>query len=107
MPACTRIGDKTVGTCDPGLPCCPHGRSGTNATGSPNVFINNIPSHRLTDTGPTNCPHGGTFESVEGSPNVFVNMLNQTRIGDTTICMNCGCSGNHSTGSPNVFANGF
>lgn len=106
MPAVTRISDSTVGTCDMGLPCCSHGRSGTNATGSPNVFVNTLASHRVTDTGPCNCPHGGSFISTEGSPNVFVNNKPQTRISDTTICQNCGESGNHSTGSPNVFANG-
>ena len=73
MPVATRIGDSTTGTCDLGLDCCPHGRSGTNATGSPDVFINELACHRLGDTGPTNCPHGGTFESIEGSPDVFVN----------------------------------
>lgn len=107
MPASTRISDSTVGTCDLGLECCPHSRSGTNSTGSPDVFINNLKSHRLTDTGPTNCPHSGTFESVEGSPNVFVNGLPKTRITDTTICLNCGQSGNHVSGSQDVFVNGF
>jgi len=105
MPKATKIGDKTVGTCDVGEDCCPHLRSGTNAVGSPNVFINDKAAHRLTDTGPTNCPHGGTFKSVEGSPNVFVNNKPLTRIDDTTICKVCGMSGKHSTGSENVFVN--
>ena len=106
MPPATRISDKTTGLCDPGFKCCPHGRSGTNSQGSPNVIINGLPSHRLSDTGPTNCPHGGTFESVEGSPNVIINGLPQTRISDSTICMMCGCGGNHINGSPNVIVNG-
>ena len=38
----TRIGDVTSGVCDLGLPCCPHGRTGTNSEGSPNVFINRL-----------------------------------------------------------------
>ena len=105
MPASTRINDRTVGVCDIGEDCCPHSRSGTNATGSPNVFINDLKCHRLGDTGPTNCPHGGTFESTEGSPNVFVNDKPKTRISDTTICQNCGQSGNHVSGSDNVFVN--
>jgi uncharacterized Zn-binding protein involved in type VI secretion len=106
MPASTKVGDSTTGICDIGLPCCPHGRSGTNSVGSPNVFINGEPAHRLSDTGPTNCPHGGTFESVEGSSTVFVNGRPLTRIGDTTQCLSCGKAGNHVSGSPDVFAGG-
>lgn len=106
MPSATRVSDSTSGVCDVGLPCCAHGRSGTNATGSPNVIINGLLAHRLSDTGPCNCPHGGTFQSVQGSPNVFVNGLPQTRISDSTVCMGCGCGGSHTSGSPNVFVNG-
>jgi uncharacterized Zn-binding protein involved in type VI secretion len=107
MPAVTRKDvDETVGTCDVGDDCCAHGRNGINTEGSPNVFINNHAVHRLTDHGDCRCPHGGIYESVEGSPDVFVNNLKVTRIGDETICIKCGKSGNHSTGSPNVFANG-
>jgi len=105
MPAATRISDTTKGTCDVGLPCCAHQRCGMNNTGSPNVFINGLAAHRVTDTGPCRCPHGGTYKSVQGSPNVFVNGLAQTRIGDTTVCMNCGLPGKHVSGSPNVFVN--
>lgn len=105
MPAVTRISDKTTGICNLGIPCCPHGRSGTNATGSPNTYINNLKAHRVTDTGPTNCPHGGTYKSVQGSPNVLVNGLALTRIGDITVCINCGQKGNHVNGSNNVFVN--
>lgn len=102
MPAVTRIGDGTVGTCNLGLPCCPHSRAGNNSVGSPNVTVNGKPVHRLTDTGPCNCPHGGTFASVSGSSTVTVNGLPITRIGDTTQCQSCGMSGNHVEGSPNV-----
>lgn len=105
MPASTRINDSTSGICNLKLDCCSHGRSGTNATGSPNVFINDLACHRVTDTGPCNCPHGGIFKSIEGSPNVFVNGLPKTRIGDTTQCINCGELGHHVSGSPNVFVN--
>lgn len=106
MPAVTRINDGTSGVCNPGLPCCPHSRSGTNRTGSPDVFVNDIPLHRVTDTGPTNCPHGGTFASISGSSTVFCNGLRVTRIGDTTVCQSCGQSGSHTGGSPNVFVGG-
>lgn len=101
----TRINDTTTGACDIGEPdCCPHGRSGTNSQGSPNVFINQRNAHRLGDSGPCNCPHGGNFQSTAGSSTVFVNGKALTRIGDQTTCQSCGCSGSHSSGSQNVFA---
>lgn len=104
MPAVTRVADSTTGVCDLGLPCCPHGRSGNNSVGSPNVFVNGKPLHRLTDTGPTNCPHSGTFASTSGSGTVFCNGLPVTRIGDVTTCQSCGKTGSHVDGSPNVFS---
>ena len=106
MSAVTRISDGTVGVCSLGLPCCPHSRAGNNAVGSPNVFVNSIALHRLTDTGPTNCPHSGTFASTSGSSSVYVNSLKVTRIGDTTTCQSCGQTGNHVSGSSNVYAGG-
>lgn len=102
MAAVTRVNDGTSGTCDLGLPCCPHSRAGTNNVGSPNVTVNGLPLHRLDDTGPCNCPHGGTFASVSGSSSVTVNGKPVTRIGDTTQCQVCGKSGSHVAGSPNV-----
>lgn len=99
----TRIGDTTSGLCNPGFECCPHGRNGINSTGSPNVFINKIKVHRRADLGDCRCPHGGTFQSVGSSKTVFANGRGITRISDQTICLVCGCSGSHSSGSPNVF----
>lgn len=99
----TRIGDGTTGICDLGLDCCPHGRAGTNATGSPDVYINSIPVHRLGDTGSCNCPHGGSYQSTTASTTVFANGQGITRIGDTTTCQSCGMPGSHVAGSPNVF----
>lgn len=106
MPAVTRMGDSTSGTCNIGLPCCPHGRTGTNTVISPNVRANGLGVHRVIDTGTTNCPHGGIFESVTGSGTVRVNGQFVTRVGDLTVCQSCGQSGSHSSGSPNVFAGG-
>ncbi len=103
MPAVTRLGDNTTGLCNIGAPCCPHGRTGANSTTSPDVYVNGLGLHRLTDTGPTNCPHGGTFASTTGSGTVFCNGLPVTRIGDVTTCVACGEAGSHTTGSPNVF----
>lgn len=100
----TRIGDNTSGVCDLGFPCCPHGRSGTNSQGSPNVFIEGQPAHRLGDLGSCNCPHGGTFQSVSASKTVLVNGKGLTRIGDMTSCVVCGMAGSHVTGAETVFA---
>ena len=99
MPAVTRIGDTTSGTCNKGLPCCPHGRTGTNGTASPNVTVNGIQLHRLNDTGPTNCPHAG-------SGTVTCNGRPVVRVGDATVCQSCGLGGTHVSGSPNVTAGG-
>ena len=106
MAGATRIGDGTTGVCDLGLECCPHGRAGTNSTGSPNVYINRIKAHRRGDTGNCNCPHGGNFQSTGCSKSVFVNGKGATRIGDGTTCMNCGMPGSHVAGSSNVFIGG-
>lgn len=106
MPAVTRKGDSETGVCDLGYEDCPHGRGGTNSSTSPNVFVNNLGLHRLNDSGPCNCPHGGSYKSTTGSSTVFVNGRPATRIGDVTTCTNCGQSGNHVSGSPNVFVGG-
>ena len=106
MPSAVRDGDATTGTCDKGMPCCPHGRSGTVNVTSGNVFVNGRGLHRLNVTGPTNCPHSGTFASVAGSASVFCNERPVIRIGDATMCQSCGQSGTHTTGSGNVFVGG-
>ena len=106
MPAVTRLGDSTTGTCDLKLSCCPHGRSGSNGSTSHDVYVNGLGLHRLSDTGPTNCPHGGTFKTVSGSATVYCNGLPVTRVGDTTQCVVCGQSGSHTSGSGNVFVGG-
>ena len=106
MPAATRQGDTTTGVCNLGLPCCPHGRTGTNAEVSGNVFINGQGAHRLGDTGSISCPHGGTFQSVAASGTVFINGKGAVRVGDATICLVCGQSGSHDSGSGNVFIGG-
>ena len=106
MPDVTRITDETVGTCNPGLDCCPHGRNGVNTEGSPDVEADDIPVHRLTDGGSCRCPHDGSYESVEGDEFVEVNDLPITLVGHTTRCVACGVTGAHSTGSPDVEVGG-
>ena len=99
----TRIGDGTLGICDPGLPCCPHTRHGTNSEGSFLEYDQGIPVHLLGHHGPCNCPHGGIYASAQGSPLSFVTGIPVTRIGDLTICQNCGQPGNHVSGSQLTF----
>lgn len=106
MSAVCRNGDSTTGVCNPGLPCCPHSRSGTVSVVSGDVNANGLGVHRLGDTGPTNCPHGGTFASVAGSGSVFCNGQPVVRIGDATVCQGCGQGGSHTSGSGNVFVGG-
>lgn len=106
MPAAARFKDKESGICNIGLPDCPHGRSGTNAEVSNDVFINGLGAHRKGDTGPCNCPHGGTFATTGGSSTVYINGCAAVRIGDATTCQSCGEGGSHITGSGNVFIGG-
>lgn len=106
MPEATRMGDGETGICNPGLPCCPHTRLGTNSVVSGNVFINGKGAHRKGDTGPCNCLHGGTFQSTGASGTVFINGRGATRVGDQTECQSCGKTGNHVSGSGNVFIGG-
>ena len=87
MPKAARIGD--IGAC---------AIDGPNplATGSPDVEINSIPVHRVSDS--WSC---GSVQ-VEGSPDVEINGVPIARIGD---------QGSHGgpiiTGSPNVIINGI
>ena len=101
MPAVSRIGDA--------VSVHPCGGSNAVATGSGNVFANNIAVTRNDGTD-TNTPH--LFDSppicvphvtslTSGSSNVFVNGNKVGRKGDT---YSCGVS--ILAGSPNVFVNG-
>ena len=103
MASATRIGDSTSGTCDIAEDCCPHSRSGTNTSGSNNVFFNSKGAHRLGDSGNCNCPHGGNFQSTAGSHSVLVNNKPVARVGDSTSCQSCNKSGTHISGSNNIF----
>jgi uncharacterized Zn-binding protein involved in type VI secretion len=92
MPAVTRLSDNCTG----------HGpyppRQSTS--GSPDVFVNGLPLHRVSDTWATHCA-GTCHDSVlsEGSPTVFCNNLPIGRIGDIIAC-----GSQVATGSPNVFS---
>lgn len=98
MPATVRVGDPASinhDTCSGGTDA---------AVGSPNVFVNGIPCHRVGDvnTGhtvdPPGCPDHST-PLVVGSPTVFVNGMPVARVGDIYAC-----GAQLISGSPNVFA---
>lgn len=95
MPAAHRLGDICTGHgCYPPRP---------NIEGSPNVFVNGLPSHRQNDAWMPHCCgsscHGG--QAANGSSSVFVNGKPKCRIGDS---VNCGST--MASGSPNVFVGG-
>lgn len=94
MPSVVRLGDI----------CSGHGcfPPRNNDQGSPNVFANGIPVHRLGDHWVTHCCGSSCHDSNQaaGSPNVFANGLAVARIGDAEACGSSAASG-----SPNVFAN--
>ena len=93
MPAVVRLGDS----------CSGHGcyPSRVNDEGSPNVFVNGKPAHRVGDHWTTHCCgipcHDGVASS--GSSTVFVNGKAICRVGDSVSC-----GSTMAEGSPNVFA---
>ena len=93
MPAAGRLGDVSAGHC-----FFPR----ENCQGSPNVFINGIPVHRVGDSWPIHKCKKKKHASVQaqGSPNVFANGVAVCLIGDSLSCGDA-----LSQGSPNVFIN--
>lgn len=94
MPGAARLGDVCTGHGD----CF---KSRKNIQGSPDVFVDNLPCHRVSDHwdihGSNDCGfHGGVLAT--GSNTVFTNNLPQGRIGDA---VNCGSI--VATGSDSVF----
>lgn len=92
MPAAVRLGDIGSG----------HGGYGPrpNTEGSPNVFINGIPAHRVGDAWAEHCSgkhcHSGVMSG--GSSTVFINGKAAARVGDAISCGSTAASG-----SPSVF----
>lgn len=74
-----------------------------NIQGSPNVFVNGRPAHRVGDAWAAHCCgvpcHAGT--AAKGSSTVFVNGKPLCRVGDDVDC-----GSKMAQGSPNVFAGG-
>ena len=100
MSAVTRLGDICTGH-----ECFPPRKS---TSGSPNVFVNDIPAHRESDSWAVHtCTHPevphGTHASVlaSGSSTVYVNGRQLGRIGDPVAC-----GSSVATGSGNVYAGG-
>lgn len=95
MPAVTRLADQGTGH-----GCWP---ARGNDQASPNVFVNNIPLHRVTDHWPVHCCGPACHDSnlAEGDLTVYANNLSVGRIGDAVAC-----GSKVAEGSPNVFADG-
>lgn len=89
MPPVTRIGDICTGH----GPCPPR----PNDEASPDVFTNNLNTHRQGDHWITHCVHDSVLAA--GSATVFVNFKQIARIGDP---IECGSA--IAEGSSNVFA---
>lgn len=88
MPAVCRVGDK-------------HACGAIAGSGSPNVFVNGIPVHRIGDID----IHCGTTIQIAGSPTVFANNRGVARIGDNHAGDPCPHPPNPQVeGSPDVFA---
>lgn len=97
MPPCARIAD----TCTGHSPCYP-GRPATS--GSPDVFVNGLPVHRVGDSWASHgCPDNPSHGSVlaAGSSTVFANGKPVGRIGDPVAC-----GSSVATGSPDVIVGG-
>lgn len=97
MPAVTRLGDNCTGHASwPPRP---------SASGSPDVYVNNIKVHRQGDAwvphgSPTpSPPHGSSLAA--GSSTVYINSKQCGRIGDPVSCGSA-----VAAGSGNVFAGG-
>lgn len=97
MPEAARLNDLCTGH-----GCWP---ARANDQGSPNVFINSRPAHRVGDHWPAHtCPsipntHDGSLAA--GSSSVFVNGKAAGRVGDAVSC-----GSTVATGSSNVFIGG-
>lgn len=95
MRAVIRLGDNCTG--HGGFP------PRVNTGGSPNVFVNGLPVHRVGDPWAVHCMRSSCHDGVlaAGSGSVFANGQPLGRIGDPVSCGSAAAAG-----SPNVFAGG-
>ena len=78
-----------------------HSCGSLDTEGSPDVFVNGYPAHRMGDAD----SHGGS--QAEGSGTVFVNGRPIARLGDNNGGCPAPCAPNpEASGSTNVFAGG-
>lgn len=98
-----RLGDLSKVSADAhGCPACAHTCVGPALTGSPTVFVNNMPALRVSDIGMhMACCGPNMWSAIEGSPTVLINGLKAHRKDDADL--HCGGMGKLIQGSPNVF----
>jgi uncharacterized Zn-binding protein involved in type VI secretion len=94
-----RLSDATFGTCTGHTPAISIG--GIVIGLSSNVFINGLPSARLSDIVISNCGHIGTI--IASSSKIFINGLPAAKMSDTFTGTYSGIIVN---GSSNVFLGG-
>jgi len=106
MPKQSRVGDDANVPVDAhGCPACPHNCTGPATQGSPNVYVNGRPAHRLGDAGiHAACCGPNTWVAAAGSGTVFINSKAAVREGDKTT--HCGGSGQLVKGSDDVYTGG-
>lgn len=102
MPAAARVGDKSKVDSDAhGCPSCPHSAVGPAISGSPDVFINDMPAVRVDDTGiHTACCGSNTWVAKKGSGTVQINGKAAHRKDD--LDQHCGGMGKMIEGSSDV-----
>jgi len=106
MPEQGRLMDASkVGSDAHGCPACPHPAVGPAMTGSPDVFVNNLPALRLGDMGMhAACCGPNLWTAAAGSGTVFINNKKAHRKGDKDT--HCGGNGQLIAGSANVITGG-
>ena len=99
----TRVGDNSLVPADGhGNLCCTHECVGPAERGSPDVFVNNRPAVRVTDTGVhASCCGPNTWVAVKGAETVLINNLQAHRLMDDD--QHCGGMGWMIEGSSDVF----
>jgi uncharacterized Zn-binding protein involved in type VI secretion len=98
-----RWGDQSVVPTDShGKMCCEHGCAGPATTGSPDVYVNNLPALRVTDTGiHGTCCGSNTWVALKGSLVVTINNLPAHRKFD--VDQHCGGKGFMLEASKDVY----
>lgn len=103
MRAQSRLGDRSyVPEDNHNQVDCPHKCIGPATKASPDVFVNQQPALRITDTGiHARCCGPNTWQAVEGSQTVHINNLGAHRKEDKD--QHCGGPGYMVDGSSDVF----